>query len=507
MRFMSRKKARWLSEAIVATLIAGLAATPQAARASGGVTYDATGGGRCANCTTLSWSHTVSGNNTALLVGVGVGAFNDGNCSASVTYDGVALTSEATEHAFNSTDGFEQVFGLSGPPTGTHTVAVTVSGCSPNELTGESESFDNAAQTSTFSGIATQPGDGPSPSITTSGNTSGDMYAGFIAHGHSITGINFGTSRLIENQDNTTGAGNSAAATAPSTGSGVEIGWSAAASDYWGIVAVQVDQFTGSGQMSPPPGFGTKILEDQFTGTALDTSKWVTYLGAQGSRWDDMGLLPSPYSGPNTPGNNNMAMFGPSQVTVNSGLSLTAQKNTNQSSGTFPWISGVVTTEGKFSLPTDSSWYVQVKAKMPDTSQGMWPAIWFLPGVSGTAFNELDGYEGGWATSQPNLTMHSDFFADQGQQQSAYSVGTDLTTAYHIYGIRFIPGQSITVFLDGTQVWQVLASNGITINAEPYEILMNLQVAANQTSGWHTITNANTPTSTMSVAEVQAYTP
>jgi len=36
----------WLSEAIVATLIAGLAATPQAARASGGVTYDATGGGR-----------------------------------------------------------------------------------------------------------------------------------------------------------------------------------------------------------------------------------------------------------------------------------------------------------------------------------------------------------------------------------------------------------------------------------------------------------------------------
>ena len=77
----------------------------------------------------------------------------------------------------------------------------------------------------------------------------------------------------------------------------------------------------------------------------------------------------------------------------------------------------------------------------------------------------------------------------------------------HIYGIRFIPGQSITVFLDGTQVWQVLASNGITINAEPYEILMNLQVAANQTSGWHTITNANTPTSKMSVAEVQAYKP
>jgi Glycosyl hydrolases family 16 len=507
MRFMPRRKARWLGEAIVATLIVGLAATPQVASASGNVTYDATGGGRCANCATLSWSHTVSGTNTAMLVGVGVGAFNDGNCSASVTYNGVALTSEAKVHAFNSTDGFEQVFGMSGPPTGTHTVAVTVSGCSPDELTGESESFDNAAPTSTFSGTATVAGDGPSPSITTSGSTSSDMYAGFIAHGHSITGINFGTSRLVENQDNTTGAGNSAAATTPSTGSGVEIGWSASASDYWGIVAVQVDQFTGGGQMSPPPGFSTKIFDDQFTGTTLDTSKWVTFLGAEGIRWDDKGLLPSPYSGPNTPGNANMAMFGPSQVTVNNGLSLTAQRNTNKFSTTFPWISGVVTTEGKLSMPTDSSWYVQVKAKMPDTSQGMFPAIWFQPGVSGTAVNELDGYEGGFAASQPNFTMHSDFFADQGQQQSAYNVGTDLTTAYHVYGIQFIPGQSITVFLDGRQVWQVLASSGITIKAEPYEILINLQVAADQDSSWHTITNANTPTSTMSVAEVQAYKP
>jgi hypothetical protein len=46
--------------------------------------------------------------------------------------------------------------------------------------------------------------------------------------------------------------------------------------------------------MPPPPGFSTKIFEDQFTGTALDTSKWVTYLGAEGARWNDNGYLPSP---------------------------------------------------------------------------------------------------------------------------------------------------------------------------------------------------------------------
>ena len=44
-------------------------------------------------------------------------------------------------------------------------------------------------------------------------------------------------------------------------------------------------------------------------------------------------------------------MFGPSQVELANGLALTAQRNTNQYAPTFPWISGVVTTEGKLSLP------------------------------------------------------------------------------------------------------------------------------------------------------------
>src|SRR6202023_2186487 len=98
----------------------------------------------------------------------------------------------------------------------------------------------------------------------------------------------------------------------------------------------------------------------------------------------------APFSGPNPPITTEAAMFGPSQVSVNNGLTLTAQRNTNQYAGTFPWLSGVVTTEGKFSLPT-SGWYVQVKAKMPDQSQGMWPAIWFLPGPFGPSTTQRDG--------------------------------------------------------------------------------------------------------------------
>ena len=262
-----------------------------------------------------------------------------------------------------------------------------------------------------------------------------------------------------------------------------------------------------SNAIAPPAGYTAQqmIFDDRFSGSTLDTSKWTTSLGADGIVWNDFGNLPAPFTGPNIPGDGTeAAMFGPSQVSVHNGLSLTAAPNTNQYASTYPWISGVVTTEGKFSLPT-GGWYVQVEAKMPDQSQGMWPAIWFLCGTNCPHQNELDGYEGGWLGTNPNQVMHSDYFSDQGQQQSAYNVGTDLSAGYHVYGFQFVPGQSITAYLDGHQVWQVTSSSGVSITGEPYEIIMELQVATQQISGWHTVTTANTPASTMNVAEVQAY--
>ncbi len=259
--------------------------------------------------------------------------------------------------------------------------------------------------------------------------------------------------------------------------------------------------------MSAPAGYTSQqmIFDDQFSGTSLDTTKWNTFMGAQGIVWNNNSGLPSPYSGPNAANAKAAAMFGPSQVAVNNGLTLTAQRNTNGYANTYPWISGVVTTEGKFTLPT-GGWYVQVKAKMPDQSQGMWPAIWFLPGVSGTPSNEFDGYEGGLlGGSPPNQQGHSVYFANQGAQPRLWNTGVDVTAGYHVYGYQFIPGQSITAYLDGRQVWQMAASSGITITAEPYEIILSLQVATQQTSLWHTVPTAATPSATMDVAEVQAY--
>ena len=261
-----------------------------------------------------------------------------------------------------------------------------------------------------------------------------------------------------------------------------------------------------SGGLSPPPGYTSQqmIFDDQFSGTSLDATKWNWSLGAQGIVWNNFGHLAAPYSGPNTPITTEAAMFSPSQLRVNNGLTLTAQRNTNQYASTYPWISGVVTTEGKFSLPA-SGWYVQVKAQMPDASQGMWPAIWFMPDTPSSPVPELDGHEGGATGGPPiNQAGHSDYFAPQGEQQQFWNAGVDLSAGYHVYGFEYLPGKSITAYFDGRQVYQLLAPN-VTIVAGTYELILQLEVAAASTAGWHTVANASTPSASMRVAEVQAY--
>jgi beta-glucanase (GH16 family) len=259
------------------------------------------------------------------------------------------------------------------------------------------------------------------------------------------------------------------------------------------------------GAMPTPAGYTAQqlLFDDQFSGTTLDSTRWNSYLGAQGQRWTGSGL-PTPYSG-GVP-TNNAEYYDPKQVSVDYGLTLTARRAATGDVGFGPysWVSGVVTTEGKFSLPV-GGWYVQVKAKMPDQTRGMWPAIWFLPGVPGTAANEFDGYEGGFVGADPNQIMHSNYFADQGPEQKNYSVKSDVTAGYHIYGFRFIPGHSITAYFDGRQVWQVDASSDITITPEPYEIILELQVAGPGATWWHSGTTGATRSASMDIAEVRAY--
>ena len=269
-------------------------------------------------------------------------------------------------------------------------------------------------------------------------------------------------------------------------------------------------------EMVPPTGYTTseQFMDDTFSGTSLNTSNWNTYLGANGVRWGNEGHLPSPYSGENQPGSDDQAMYSPSQVTVDNGLTLTAQENTTAPTdayaSSYRWVSGVVTTEGKVSLPS-TGFYVQVRAEMPDSSAGMWPAIWFLPDTSSESIAsvpEIDLFEGGWLGSDSNGLMHTDYGGGSSEWSSyrdiVYNAGVDLDTSYNTYGIQYIPGQSVNYYFNGRLMFQQLESDLGGVPAGTYELILQLEVAASTTSGWHT--TGGRSTESMKVSEVQAYT-
>ena len=196
--------------------------------------------------------------------------------------------------------------------------------------------------------------------------------------------------------------------------------------------------------MPAPPGFTTKVLDDTFA----NLNNWNTFYGP-GVRWDNNGKLLAPYSGGNMPGANDVALYSPSQIVVGpNGVSLNAIPGGGPyvSQG-YTWQSGCLTS--KSPMP-NGGWYVQVKAKRPDTAHGMWPADWFLPANNA---QELDGFEGGWPSSNPNAQGHSAIDLPP-WTQNVWPAGVDMSAGFHVYGYQFQPGLAFTVFFDGKQVYR-----------------------------------------------------
>lgn len=208
--------------------------------AHGNVAYEATGpsgsGAKCAHCTTLNWNHTVSGSTPAVLAGVAVGVADDTGLSVSATDNGRSMTLLKTVHTDNQTAGFLAVFGLLNAPAGTNRISVSVSGGTASEVTGGSESFDNVAM---WGNIGSASGYNGTAKVSSPGSISGGIMAGFTACGSGVSSAaDPAASRYIANEAQNTGAGNSAGATSPSTGSQVTMAWSNG-SDYWAAVAVE----------------------------------------------------------------------------------------------------------------------------------------------------------------------------------------------------------------------------------------------------------------------------
>ncbi len=247
-----------------------------------------------------------------------------------------------------------------------------------------------------------------------------------------------------------------------------------------------------SGSMPAPAGYSNLVFSDRFTGSSLDSSKWIPQIADQYGIWNDKGNLPNPLSAVGNHGGYNAEYGNPSEIAVGNGLTLNAHPDTSRSG--YKWKAGYATTHGKF---TFSGGYVQIKAKMPDSRTGGWGGLWFLEGGG-----EIDLQESGYTELKvdPNRVIASNLHTS-GNSQKLYDTSVDLSADYHVYGMDYKPGKSITMYFDGKQIAQFTSN----VPTGAYTIILTNTLAQNA-SGWHTSISGSTPSSLpMSVAEVQVW--
>jgi len=108
-----------------------------AAPAYGAVAVDADSVSGCTSCSSLSWSHTVGGSGTRLVCGVHP---TQGASISAYSFNTVGLSLKTS---VDSGWGVLGLWELGSPPTGAHTVAITLSGA-VDALTGGCTSFTGA---------------------------------------------------------------------------------------------------------------------------------------------------------------------------------------------------------------------------------------------------------------------------------------------------------------------------------------------------------------------------
>jgi beta-glucanase (GH16 family) len=249
------------------------------------------------------------------------------------------------------------------------------------------------------------------------------------------------------------------------------------------------------------------------SGSFLNHADWNTYVtsnAAEGQPWNGDGR------GGSTAANDpdyDAEYDLPGQVSQRDGTIILRATKTptegvlNGASTVFPFASGVLSTYGKFEF---TGGYLQIRAKMPK-AEGMWPCLWMLPGPGGRNGDdyEIDLFEGG-ANHGGRGTSWRDMFAwhlhtPNGTLGADTNSGVNLTAGYNTYGLSWVPGTSMTWYLNGRVIGS-LTSSQASIPDEPMELILSLQVATPAASYWHTVYSSSGPANDeMLISSVKVY--
>jgi hypothetical protein len=253
---------------------------------------------------------------------------------------------------------------------------------------------------------------------------------------------------------------------------------------------------------------GRLIFEDDFTAGSLNTTYWDPFMtdnNANGWPWFNLRGQPVESSSIGPAGRFRLDYDLPSFISTGSGLTLKALKASIAHG--FTWTGSVISSypDTHFTSTqgvTLQNAYVEVKAKLPYTGNGMWPAIWFLP-APGSNDAEIDLQEGGFldGTIDPDHIFACNYFGP-GNSQQLFDTGANISDAYHIFGMAYKQNEYIKIYFDGRLMCNFTASPPMGA----YYLILNNTVADSNTSGWHSQTTGSTASPNyMTVAYVKVY--
>jgi|GEM_PF-791994 len=192
------------------------------------------------------------------------------------------------------------------------------------------------------------------------------------------------------------------------------------------------------------------VFSDEFNGTELDSSKWVTqYL------WGDeliinseeqhyVDILNKPDFGFNP------FSFDGESVTINS---IETPDNLVDKAFGQKYLSGVMTTYDAFKFTYG---YVEARAQLP-YGKGLWPAFWLLNAYYVDDKPEIDIME--FIGDDQDVVYHTYHYYDsEGELRSTHSepsIGRDWTNGWHTYAVEWLPG-TIIFYVDGIEEHRVV---------------------------------------------------
>jgi beta-glucanase (GH16 family) len=201
------------------------------------------------------------------------------------------------------------------------------------------------------------------------------------------------------------------------------------------------------------------VFDDEFTGSAIDASKWTTHL---------------PWGGPEGNGrfhnDSYLSYIMDDDVVVSNGSLklLTEHRNVvgPLTGHVYHYTEGLIQTSGKFSFTYG---YAEIRAQLPvGMGPGMGPAFWML----GNGWPpEMD--IGEWWTG--NNRSHQGLAYNQGGVQwNDYNTYTALPGGFHTYGLLWSPGHQV-YYIDSQPRWTINASY---VPSQPMYLLLNSGISA-----------------------------